>query len=306
MSEDLKYELLFDNVGFIGSTKVYRIRALKDFADVKKGDLGGYVSGYNNLTHQGTSWVYGPQEDQVAPNATAYVIGSSVVMEHAVVFDTASVSGESILAGHCRIGGDCTVHSCFIDGKAQILEDALLQRSEIRANSVVRGSGEVLQSTLTGNVLIDQGASVEEYSLLAGRIRVIGISRVTESILKGIVSVASAVKLDNFEFIGDGYLNGDLNFTDTQFYGNIQMDGVMEFDNCSLELPIGQERAWKFDHGEASYRSRKFTENSFADQIAKYRAGGVPVQNLDSLKARCPTVFSKNYTPHPDIAAAHA
>ena len=41
--EDKKYELLEDDYKEVFGIKSYRIRALKDFGDVKKGDVGGYI-----------------------------------------------------------------------------------------------------------------------------------------------------------------------------------------------------------------------------------------------------------------------
>lgn len=41
--EDKKYELVPETIHKFYSKPMYRIRALKDFSDVKKGDLGGYV-----------------------------------------------------------------------------------------------------------------------------------------------------------------------------------------------------------------------------------------------------------------------
>ncbi len=34
-------------------TNLYRIKALKDFDDVKVGDLGGYIEKESNLSHDG-------------------------------------------------------------------------------------------------------------------------------------------------------------------------------------------------------------------------------------------------------------
>ena len=56
-----KYELLKDdtiNILFNSKT-LYRIKALRDFGDVKAGDLGGYVEKELNLTHEGNAWVSG-------------------------------------------------------------------------------------------------------------------------------------------------------------------------------------------------------------------------------------------------------
>ena len=54
-----KFELLKDDytIDLVGRT-LYRIRALKDFANVKKGDIGGFVEKEKNLSHAGDCWIY--------------------------------------------------------------------------------------------------------------------------------------------------------------------------------------------------------------------------------------------------------
>ena len=48
MDYEMKYELIpSDREGF------YRVKALRDFNDVKKGDIGGYVEGEKNLSQYG-------------------------------------------------------------------------------------------------------------------------------------------------------------------------------------------------------------------------------------------------------------
>lgn len=44
-----KYELTNEIKNLPGGVVLYRIRALKDFADVKAGDLGGFVQSEANL-----------------------------------------------------------------------------------------------------------------------------------------------------------------------------------------------------------------------------------------------------------------
>jgi len=36
----------------------FRIEALRDFSDVKKGDIGGFVQSEHNLSHRGDCWIY--------------------------------------------------------------------------------------------------------------------------------------------------------------------------------------------------------------------------------------------------------
>lgn len=47
-----KYELTEDTLEIDGHI-LHRIKALKDFGDVKKGDLGGFVEKESNLAQEG-------------------------------------------------------------------------------------------------------------------------------------------------------------------------------------------------------------------------------------------------------------
>ena len=49
----MKYELT-NETKQVDDVTLYRIRALKDFADVKTGDLGGWVQSTANLSQEGT------------------------------------------------------------------------------------------------------------------------------------------------------------------------------------------------------------------------------------------------------------
>lgn len=59
-----KYKLTEEKIEFLGRT-LYRIQALKDFSDVKKGDKGGFIEKESNLSQEhnarvsGNAWVYG-------------------------------------------------------------------------------------------------------------------------------------------------------------------------------------------------------------------------------------------------------
>ena len=100
-----KYELLNDDVKTIGSEKMYRIRALKDFLDVKNGDLGGYIAKEGNLSHDGDAWVYG--------NARVYgdarVCGNAQVYGNARVCDNARVCGDARVCDNACVCGDACV-----------------------------------------------------------------------------------------------------------------------------------------------------------------------------------------------------
>ena len=53
-----KFELTSDFKMYLGM-KLFRIKALVDFGNVKAGDLGGYIEKEKNLSHNGNAWVSG-------------------------------------------------------------------------------------------------------------------------------------------------------------------------------------------------------------------------------------------------------
>ena len=80
-----KFELTSEFVTFLGK-KLFRIKALISFGNVKEGELGGYVEKEENLSNDGNAWVYG--------NARVY--GNAEVYGNARVYgdaDYATVQG---------------------------------------------------------------------------------------------------------------------------------------------------------------------------------------------------------------------
>ena len=116
-----RYELLTGDCLRAGDRMVYRIRALRDFGDVRRGDLGGYIENESSLAHEGDSWVhdvaqvYGPNA-RVGGNARvrgeAWVLGRvdgdaqicdlAVIAKHAHVGGRTIVCGDEIVSGEAR------------------------------------------------------------------------------------------------------------------------------------------------------------------------------------------------------------
>ena len=93
---------------FTGEVKVKfgvtlkRIRALIDFGNVKKGELGGFIEKEENLSYAGDAWVSGNAE--VSGNARVY--GNAWVSGDAEVSGNAWVSGDAEVSGNARVSGD--------------------------------------------------------------------------------------------------------------------------------------------------------------------------------------------------------
>jgi len=119
-----KYELIpSDKEGF------YRIKALKDFNDVKKGDIGGYIEGEKNLSHDGNCWIY--DNAVVCDNAiiqdNAKVYGKAEVWYDAVIRDNAVIQDNVIIRGEARIIDNAIVRdNVIVHGKAVVCGDAII------------------------------------------------------------------------------------------------------------------------------------------------------------------------------------
>lgn len=53
----MKYEIIKWFKKEHNGRTVYRIKATKNFGIIKKGDVGGWVEGYKNLSQTGTCWI---------------------------------------------------------------------------------------------------------------------------------------------------------------------------------------------------------------------------------------------------------
>lgn len=101
-----KYELIpSDREG------LYRIKALKDFGNVKKGDIGGYVEGEKNLSQLGDCWIY----------------DNAVVRDNARIFDYAIIRDNAVVRGEVRIFDNVIVRdNVIIGGEAQFCGNAII------------------------------------------------------------------------------------------------------------------------------------------------------------------------------------
>lgn len=65
-----KFELTSESIVNIFGKKLFRIKALIEFGDVKEGELGGFIEKEENLSHEGNAWVFG--NAKVCENAKVY------------------------------------------------------------------------------------------------------------------------------------------------------------------------------------------------------------------------------------------
>ena len=124
MNNEKKYELLEDDfIVLDDGTKLYRIRSLKAFGNVKAGNLGGYVEKESNLSHEGNCWV----------GDDAIVYGNARVYGDAIVYGNARVFGKAYIYRNARVFGNAAVY-----GNARVCGDA-----KVFGNAIVCGDAKV-------------------------------------------------------------------------------------------------------------------------------------------------------------------
>lgn len=121
-----KFELVKSTI----NNSLYQIKALRDFGNVKKGDLGGFVESENNLSQKGNCWIFG----------NAVVCGAARVYGNAIVRDDASISlnsqvyDDAIVEGNCAVSGNAKIH-----GEAILRDSTVAGHVEICGKTVLSG-----------------------------------------------------------------------------------------------------------------------------------------------------------------------
>ena len=202
-----KYELVKESVieEDYSGVNLYRIRALRDFGKVKKGDLGGYIEKEDNLSHEGNCWIYNDAKvygcAKVSDNAVvmddssvyghARVFGDAVIQGGVQIYDKATIFGnakvydnaevygntkvydKAFICGNVNIQGDTIIYgNSQVSGNAYVGGDAIINgNARIRDNALIRGTAYI-----GGNADISSDMIVDDNALILGEFDIISIT----------------------------------------------------------------------------------------------------------------------------------
>ena len=142
-----KYSINFYDYTFYDGRRLYRIVANRDIKTkgVKKGDKGGYVKNYSNLSQEGDAWI--------CDGAIAY--------KDALVSGNSLVGGFSVLTDRCKIFGNATIlGSTIVGGTSKIYGNALL-----KDNVRLLGDAEIFgNAIINGNSVIKSGKHIGSFN----------------------------------------------------------------------------------------------------------------------------------------------
>lgn len=194
---------------------VYRIEALKDFYNVKKGQKGGYIQGYWNLSQTGNCWVH----DE------AIVWQDAVVSDDATIRDNARVFGDAIVRGDTEVSGtanvfehavidDCAVvsYGATVKGNAVVCEDAYIKdQTIIRGNAKVMGDTHTSgQSEIFGNAVVKGNSSI--YNSLVSDFAVVDCSSVHHCKVYDNAVISGNVQVLNAEITKDAVIKSERDY----------------------------------------------------------------------------------------------
>lgn len=154
-TEELKkYEFTGEENTYNGNT-VRRIRAIRDFGNVKAGDLGGWIEKEENLSHKGNCWVADAATvrgdarilDDAVVSGNASICGNAQIYGDSTVYESAEVNDSAKIFGEAKAYGNAKVY-----GNAQIYEDASIYGlAKVFENAKVHGFSSFGERTLIGS-----------------------------------------------------------------------------------------------------------------------------------------------------------
>ena len=146
-----KYKLTDKTINLNGRT-LYRIEALKDFGDVKKGDKGGFVESENNLSQNGDCWIYddacvydgGHVDGDAKILGDARVYGNSLVTDKAVVTDNTVINGNSVIYGNAHVRGNAHISDAYVLDNVVVSNATIFCTDFIRGYAMIYGDAKIL------------------------------------------------------------------------------------------------------------------------------------------------------------------
>lgn len=286
-----KYEMI---PAVYQGNKLYRIKALKDFGDVKKGDIGGYIESGKNLDQKGHCWVYGnaqvTQNANVSGNAkildNAKVSDDSIVNGNAIVAKNAIIWGKSEISGRAEILGHSQLVGCKVDGKAKVNVLGLLYECVISGNANIHGKPSLHSTTITGNAEV-YGECKIIGSTISGNAKVYDRCEIEKSEITDnakayqMCAIRKGVKLSgNAEVSGTSILVSDIEVT-----GKALINGTPWIDGSNGKIVI---------KGSTVITSGEIDQPCVLNESTLIVAGGHVIKDLNESSKKYELIATKS------------
>lgn len=196
----MKYKITDETTKYLGRT-LHRIEALCTFDDVKIGDKGGFIESENNLSQEGTCWVYNNAKvlEQAIVSGDACIYDNAVVRGNALVYDNAEVTIRAAVRSNAKIYGNaCISENVIITGEAQVFDNA-----NIREDAIIGGNAKVYgYAEIYGNSYITDYVEIYDIAVIKDRSYIYGKSKVSShAIVFGNADIKDAIIKEMADYI---------------------------------------------------------------------------------------------------------
>lgn len=263
-TDDPKYEITANTMQvyeYRDDKVVYQIRALKDFGDVKAGELGGWIESEENLSQSGNCWVADNAMvyDHAQVRDNAILCGNANACDHALITGNAKLFDKTWIAGDARVSGQAELHDfayakddaiindfalvsglASVSGEAKVLNHAKIDGTAIigdcavvKDNACIEGNALVIdQTTVSGNASVREGAKIQEYAVVEGNCCICGSATVSDNsrvsgdaVIKGIAFVGGETLVGGNAILGgDAYIHSNRDYVSISEFGKNKMN----------------------------------------------------------------------------------
>lgn len=224
-----------------------RIQAVRSFANVKEGDIGGYIQDERNLSDRGTCWIY---DD-------ARVMGKARVKEDASVRGQVRVERDSCISGEANVDGSVHIVNTYIEDMADVNCQGLIDGCNISSYARVRGYVEMQDCTMSGHTVVEDSPKMLN-------VRLCNESRITGEANVARVRLSDECSIGDNSVVNGCELDGRVNVCGRSRLYDCELSGDITIDSTTLEEQRIDGKAFYKD-GEDMQAKRSHMANDLID-----------------------------------------
>ena len=170
-----KYELIKESKTMFEGIEIYRIRALKDFSDVRTGDIGGWVCSEDNLSQNGNCWIYDNAKclDDARVYYNAKMYDNAIMYDDAIMYDNSRMFNNTIMYNNSRIFNNAKMYdNAMMYNKTRMFSNAIMGDNAIMYDDAIIGDNAKMfdNSRMYDDAIMYDNAILDKDKLLYGSI----------------------------------------------------------------------------------------------------------------------------------------
>ena len=170
-----KYELIKESKTIFEGIEIYRIRALKDFSDVRTGDIGGWVCSEDNLSQNGNCWIYDNAKclDDARVYYNAKMYDNAIMYDDAIMYDNSRMFNNTIMYNNSRIFNNAKMYdNAMMYNNTRMFSNAIMGDNAIMYDDAIIGDNAKMfdNSRMYDDAIMYDNAILNKDKLLYGSI----------------------------------------------------------------------------------------------------------------------------------------